>query len=476
LIHSVLAHERRHTTHAYRPQLSTSLGHRFKGKKSGGVASIASMAAPIALSVLAPGLGTAIGTALGASGTGASILGSAILGGSLSGLGSSLTGGSIGKGVLGGALSGGLGAGIGAALPEMGINLGPIGNGALVGGLSSLGRTAVTGQDPLEAALSGAMTGSLSAGIKGAASEGPSPETVVNTGEASVSTPTGTLSSLAMAPSGSTTPMGNLTYGADPYDDAIFDASGYDAPDALVAGYQDQMYGPPASAAPPQFGGFDQPATGPMRFSVNSPGPTSNTAMQFPLGVGEDNRPFLERISDLGGLRESIGGTITRNPLQTVGALGLITALASRAGKKKPQSAVQPQADPLFRSPLPSYQYVNSSNPQARQRYDYSGDIYRYGQGPSFTFIDPRAPQAMKRGGLAQVAAPAGGQDDTVPARLSVGEYVIPADVVAHLGDGSSESGAKRLDEALNQIRQQKTGHGKYPPKARSPLAYLAGA
>jgi hypothetical protein len=43
-------------------------------------------------------------------------------------------------------------------------------------------------------------------------------------------------------------------------------------------------------------------------------------------------------------------------------------------------------------------------------------------------------------------------------ARLSDGEFVVPADVVSHLGNGSSDAGAKRLYDMMDKIRQARTG------------------
>jgi hypothetical protein len=45
------------------------------------------------------------------------------------------------------------------------------------------------------------------------------------------------------------------------------------------------------------------------------------------------------------------------------------------------------------------------------------------------------------------------------PARLANEEFVIPADVVSHLGNGSSESGAKVLYEMMDRVRKARTGH-----------------
>ena len=47
------------------------------------------------------------------------------------------------------------------------------------------------------------------------------------------------------------------------------------------------------------------------------------------------------------------------------------------------------------------------------------------------------------------------------PAALADGEFVIPADVVSHLGNGSTKAGAKRLYHMLDQIRKARTGHTK---------------
>lgn len=48
--------------------------------------------------------------------------------------------------------------------------------------------------------------------------------------------------------------------------------------------------------------------------------------------------------------------------------------------------------------------------------------------------------------------------DGTQPAALSHGEFVIPADVVSHLGNGNSEAGAQRLYAMMDRIRKARTG------------------
>jgi hypothetical protein len=44
------------------------------------------------------------------------------------------------------------------------------------------------------------------------------------------------------------------------------------------------------------------------------------------------------------------------------------------------------------------------------------------------------------------------------PARLADGEFVVPADVVSHLGNGSTDAGAKRLYAMMDKVRKARTG------------------
>ena len=48
--------------------------------------------------------------------------------------------------------------------------------------------------------------------------------------------------------------------------------------------------------------------------------------------------------------------------------------------------------------------------------------------------------------------------DGVQPAKLSHGEFVIPADVVSHLGNGNSDAGAKKLYHMMDKIRMARTG------------------
>ena len=82
---------------------------------------------------------------------------------------------------------------------------------------------------------------------------------------------------------------------------------------------------------------------------------------------------------------------------------------------------------------------------------------------------------AMAKGGIANLAkgrylsGNTDGMADKIPAnidgvqeaRLSDGEFVIPADVVSHLGNGNSDAGAKVLTDMMRRVRKQRTGNEK---------------
>jgi hypothetical protein len=75
----------------------------------------------------------------------------------------------------------------------------------------------------------------------------------------------------------------------------------------------------------------------------------------------------------------------------------------------------------------------------------------------------------MARAGGGLLSGPGSGQSDEIhgntpsgrPVLLSDGEYVIDAPTVAALGDGSTNAGARRLDEFRKSVRKQAYGHEK---------------
>jgi len=58
------------------------------------------------------------------------------------------------------------------------------------------------------------------------------------------------------------------------------------------------------------------------------------------------------------------------------------------------------------------------------------------------------------------------------PARLAEGEFVVPADVVSHLGNGSTDAGAKQLYAMMNKVRHARTGNP-HQGKQINPRKYM---
>ena len=106
--------------------------------------------------------------------------------------------------------------------------------------------------------------------------------------------------------------------------------------------------------------------------------------------------------------------------------------------------------------------------------FDQARDTYmRTGQGLQ------SQPIAIAQGGFMNfakgryLAGPTDGMADKIPssidgkqpAKLSHGEFVIPADVVSHLGNGNSEAGANQLYKMMDRVRKARTGTTKQGKK-----------
>jgi hypothetical protein len=70
----------------------------------------------------------------------------------------------------------------------------------------------------------------------------------------------------------------------------------------------------------------------------------------------------------------------------------------------------------------------------------------------------PQEPRFLSGGGDGMSDSIKANIDGNQEARLADGEFVIPADVVSHLGNGSSKAGAKQLYSMMDKIRQARTG------------------
>jgi hypothetical protein len=184
------------------------------------------------------------------------------------------------------------------------------------------------------------------------------------------------------------------------------------------------------------------------------------------------------------------------NPLVTTGKREFESPLAAFMRMVSGEENVEP---PPVEKKEPSMDYYSYG--KSAEIDDVLGDVTPSGlpnfefaelgeMGPSFQMrsgglVPPFAgggPLTMAAGKLRKdyrqgdaVEGPGDGQSDDIPAMLADGEFVIPADVVAALGNGSNKAGADKLYDMMHNIRRQaRQGNPKDLPKpAKSPLQYM---
>ena len=84
-----------------------------------------------------------------------------------------------------------------------------------------------------------------------------------------------------------------------------------------------------------------------------------------------------------------------------------------------------------------------------------NGGIAGYSLGGYAAGGNPRLLKGPGDGMSDNIPATIGGKQ---PARLADGEFVVPADVVSHLGNGSTDAGAKHLYNMMDKVRKARTG------------------
>lgn len=189
-------------------------------------------------------------------------------------------------------------------------------------------------------------------------------------------------------------------------------------------------------------------------------------------------------LSGLGGT-----GTSTVDPMATADTS--TDPMAQISGKRPGATAESGMLNPLL------FSLAGFQSPKQEAAKDPFSDL---SLGTSFAAHDNTPPEPMQtfaQGGLASMH-PAGepqfysegglnnryikgegdGTSDSIPAMVADSEFVMPADVVAALGNGSSDAGASKLDQMVEQIRKRarSTSPSELPPTAHeSPLDYLKG-
>lgn len=165
--------------------------------------------------------------------------------------------------------------------------------------------------------------------------------------------------------------------------------------------------------------------------------PVTTTAPSNNIKIAGSDTSNMNLTGGLGALNVGTG---------TVGQSPNAVAEAARLKAIEDAKPKTPKTRFIMGQGIVPYDYVGGMRPNYTR--DIAGNyrkVYAQGgmlEGPGDGMSDSLAAQI----------------DGSQPAALSQGEFVVPADVVSHLGNGSSDAGSKRLYAMMDEVRQARTG------------------
>jgi len=448
----------------------------------------------------APAFATALqGTALAGS---SGLLAGAASGALIGGLGAGLQGGNVGKGALFGGIGGAITGGMGGydSAPNVFSGMGETSNAVVQSGAQSGNLAAATGST-MEAANQAVSQGGF--------------------------TPTDPFLGSVPPPTPSVTPPAPNS--ADLAKQALVGES-YAVPRNPALGYAGTEQGivnpsvmPQPPSAPPSY--YSGLGTGMMDTAkkaaiLGAPGILAQgygmTPEQQTLPTGKEEPSTLSRISPNFRAQEPVqpnpyytgqetdyvkrpygyaeggiaNGTFDMQDAQTDYAGGGAIAFANR-GIVQPLPKSAPGFDPGI---------YTDTDPNTAKLDAYNAALYRFNKARAKAGIKQPAEikkaavlgdvEEAAKGGIMQghsnlggysdggrmLKGPGDGMSDSIPAtigrrqpaRLADGEFVVPADVVSHLGNGSTDAGARKLYSMMDKIRKARTGKKKQAPEVKT--------
>jgi hypothetical protein len=158
---------------------------------------------------------------------------------------------------------------------------------------------------------------------------------------------------------------------------------------------------------------------------------------------------ILKQLADATGLSEDTLKTLLK------GGAGLLTGYASY---KDAEAAREAAKGKPFKSSSGYQTVTGAGGVTGFKKAAIGGGIGSLEMARGGRTLPPRYLDGHSDGMADKVPANIDGRR---PAALSDGEFVIPADVVSHLGNGNSNAGAKRLYKMMDDIRAARTGNPK---------------
>lgn len=325
-----------------------------------------------------------------------------------------------------------------------------VGEAMIIGAVTGAGTSAITGGDPLKGALLGAAGGGVGAGIAGAGAGAAAPTAATGATGAATGTATGasgaglgTATDLAAQQA----TMGNLSAGQSFYG---ADLSGALTPAQTGAGQITSATQAAGSATLPPISSSD-----PAFYQDLS----RLTAGESGLGAGQTaGSPTFP----------SINSFYARNPVLMPAGLGAATTAIGQSYDVEGLPEEEKYSGPL-------------------SRFRYDPDKYRSAMAGGGLADSAVAQRYMKGGHLGSYSdggrllkGPGDGMSDNIPARIGAkqparladGEFVVPADVVSGIGNGSTDAGARKLYAMMDKVRKARTG-SKRQGKEINPSKYM---
>jgi len=391
---------------------------------------------------------------------------------------------------------------------------------AAVGAGTGAAGSAISGGDPLKGALTGAalgaVTGGVGAGISGAATTGANiagtaSEAALNAqiaNEAALgfnAVPTSATSGISAIPTPPTVIPGADTAGIK----SLMPQELLPQYDPALTGEINNLAGTaPASPAPIQMN------TNTAQLADAEMGNVANKTPTYEYGGAKGNLTSSANAPPKGffGYEGPTPNVFQYGPQSNMalGAIGATSGISAAMQAERDKYSV-PETE-KYTGPLSRFKYdpstynpdiVRPPNPPYRAVYAAEGGIMSLapngyamgGMPPRTNFANPsqsmmgtsqydmptdpmsgNIAQRMAEGGITSLGSysdggrllrgPGDGMSDDIPAkigrkqeaRLADGEFVVPADVVSHLGNGSTDAGAKTLYAMMNKVRKARTG------------------
>ncbi len=197
---------------------------------------------------------------------------------------------------------------------------------------------------------------------------------------------------------------------------------------------------------------------GVTNFAGTSAAPTATTSAAKPATSYYDYNKIYKEDAPLNPLLFSLAGF---GPLQKPGE-----------GSGKTMTAEPTEQDIMYGTSF-------GDQPQQPQQQQELTSLFGFAEGGRIQH-PMGEPEFYSQGGLNNlyVEGRGDGTSDDVPAMVANNEYVLPADIVSSLGNGSSDAGASILDQFVKQIRSHKHSNppSELPPDSLGPLEYLSMA